>query len=197
MSSQTKKKTKIGWIQRIIQNKTVFIESKGFQRPKRVGSNDFITKHHNKHHVHAHYAPHRPKMPPPIFWERPNLYFPNWDPNVHYVNYQDDNYFDDYYNHRQHNDCCRYDSDSNINANKPKLMSPPPASPSNYGAYCSNRFYTKPTSMHQCYSCERSTSSLALPNPTKFNKVQRTVWLSLNIFEFECKLTCFFCCCCW
>lgn len=150
---------------------------KGFQRPKRVASNDFIIKHHNKHHMHPppHYNPHRPKLPPPVFWERPC--FPSWDPNVHYANYhsQDDNYFDDYYNHPQshqsHNDCCRYDSDSNINTNKPSS-----ATPSNYGAYCSNRFYSKPPTVHQCYSCERSTSSsMAMPNSTKFNKVQRTI----------------------
>ncbi|XP_055306993.1 uncharacterized protein LOC129571249 isoform X2 [Sitodiplosis mosellana] len=160
----------------------------GFHRPKRT---DFIPKYHNKHHPHmAHYNAHRPKMPPPIFWERP--YFPSWDSNVHYANYhtQDDNYYDEYYNHRAaHNDCCRYDSDTNININKPKLMSPPPASPSNYGAYCSNRFYTKPTLIqqqqqqhqhqhqqqpHQCYSCERSTSSIAIPNAatSQFNKRQ-------------------------
>lgn len=132
--------------------------------------------------MHAHFNPPRPKLPQPVFWERP--YFPSWDPNVHYVNYhsQDDNYFDDYYNHRQtHNDCCRYDSDSNINANNPKLMSPPAASPSNYGGYCSNRFYTKPPPMHQCYSCERSTSQLAMSNASKFNKVQRNYiyWMFL------------------
>lgn len=134
-----------------------------------------IQKHHNKHHAHSHYNHQRPKFAPPIFWERP--YFPNWDPNVHYVNYhnQDDNYFDDYYNRATHNDCCRYDSDGNLNASKSKLMSPPPAAPSNYGAYCSSRFYQKPPpTMHPCYSCERSSSSVALSNANKFNKVQRT-----------------------
>lgn len=135
-------------------------------------------------------------MPPPIFWERP--YFPSWDPNIHYANYhtQDDNYYDEYYNHRgAHNECCRYDSDTNLNINKPKLMSPPPASPSNYGGYCSNRFYTKPTPIqqqhqqqpHQCYSCERSASSIAIPNAAtpKFNKVQRTRFSSRNELWLE------------
>lgn len=145
--------------------------------------NDFIPKH--KHHPHNHYNPHRPKMPPPMLWERPC--FPSWDPNVHFVNYhtQDDNYYDEYYNHRgAHNECCRYDSDNNINANKTKLMSPPPASPSNYGHYCSNRFYTKPSPVHQCYSCERSTSSIAIPSASKFNKVQRTTCISFFLLLF-------------
>lgn len=157
----------------------------GFYHGKRIGS-DFVPKHHNKHHAHPHCAPRRPKMPPPIFWERP--YFPAWDPNVHYANYhsQDDNYFDEYYNHRvAHNDCCRYDSDGNISVNKAKLMSPSPASPSNYSAYCANRFYTKPPPIHhQCYSCERSSSSIAAQNPSKFNKVHRTLSLSCLAFCF-------------
>lgn len=161
---------------------------KGFYRQKRTGNSDFTPEHHNKHHAHSHYGSHRPKMPPPIFWERP--YFPNWDPNVHYVNYhaQDDNYFDEYYNHRaSHNDCCRYDSDNNMNVNKQQFMSPPPVSPSNYGAYCSNRFYTKPPPLqqHQCYSCERSTSSIAIPSASQFNKVLRTpfsVWMHFNLW---------------
>lgn len=135
-----------------------------------------IQKHHTKHHAHSHYNHHRPKFPPPILWERP--YFPSWDSNVHYVNYhtQDDNYFDDYYNRTAHNDCCRYDSDGNLNANKSKLMSPPPpAPPSNFGAYCSTGYYQKPAPLHPCYSCERSASSLTLSNANKFNKVQRII----------------------
>ncbi|XP_031616692.1 liprin-beta-2 isoform X5 [Contarinia nasturtii] len=146
----------------------------GVHRPKRMANSESIPKHHSKHHVHSHYTAHRPKMPPPIFWERP--YFPSWDPNVHYINYhsQDDNYFNEFYNHRtSHNDCCRYDSDSNINVNQPKLLLPPSASPSNYGTYCSNRFYTKPPPIqHQCYPCNRSTSSIALPNASKFDKAE-------------------------
>lgn len=154
-----------------------------------------MQKHHTKqHHGHSHFNHHRPKYAPQIFWERP--YFPSWDPNVHYVNYhtQDDNYYDEYYNRPPvHNDCCRYDSDGNLNANKSKLMSPPPATPPNYtGPYCSQRFYSKPTPMHPCYSCERSSSSLALSNAsaaaaaaaaaTKFNKVQHQSINTLALF---------------
>lgn len=127
---------------------------------------DINQKQHTKRHVHPHYNHHQPKFAPPIFWERP--YFPNWDPNVHYVNYhtKDDNYYDDYCNQGRHNDCCRYDSDGNINLNKAKLMSPPPVVPPNYGGYCSTRFYQKPPPLHPCYS------SSSLTNANNFNKVQ-------------------------
>lgn len=124
-----------------------------------------------------HYNHHRPKFAPPIFWERP--YFPSWDPSVHYVNYhtQDDNYFNDYYNRQSHsNDCCRYDSDGNLNAGKAKNMPPPSAAAAaaatspNCGVYCPNRYYSKPPPLHPCYSCERSSSSQALTaNAAKFN----------------------------
>lgn len=161
----------------------IFSEQKknqGFHRPKRGTSSDLMQKH-GKHHPQqpSHYNHHRPKFAPPIFWERP--YFPSWEnPNVHYVNYhtQDDNYFDAYYNRQSHNDCCRYDSEGNLNASKSKIMSPPTSAatpPSNCGAYCSNRFYTKPPPLHQCYSCERSSSSQALKNAGQFsnNKVPK------------------------
>lgn len=145
---------------------------------------------HVKHHPQPpshHYNHHRPKFAPPIYWERP--YFPSWDPNVHYVNYhhtQDDNYFDDYYSRQSHNDCCRYDSDGNLNGSKTKIMPPPTAAAApaaattspNCGVYCSNRFYTKPPPLHPCYSCERSSSSQALTNASKFNnnnKVQKSI----------------------
>lgn len=138
-----------------------------------------------KHHPQPqppHYNHHRPKFAPPIFWERP--YFPSWDSNVHYVNYhtQDDNYFDDYYNRQSYNDCCRYDSDGNLNASKTKIMPPPTAAAAatatNCGVCCSNRFYAKPPPLHPCYSCERSSSSQALTNAAKFNnhkKVQKFI----------------------
>lgn len=117
--------------------------------------------------MHSHH--HRPKMPPPIFWERP--YFPNWEPNMHYQpNYlhtPDD--YDDYYRRQAHNDYYRYDSDGTLNVNKTKLMSPPPLTSSPVDSNgitdcCSNRFYTKPVPIQHSYcSCEKSASALAIP----------------------------------
>lgn len=153
-------------------------------------SSDLLQKHVKHHPQQPHYNHHRPKFAPPVFWERP--YFPSWDPNVHYqVNYhtQDDSYFDDYYNRQLHNDCCRYDSDVNLNASKTKILSsptaaaPPPLTTSNCGAiYCSNRFYTKPPPLHPCYSCERSSSSQALTNAAKFNNNKVQKYANADVF---------------
>lgn len=149
------------------------LKIKGYLRPKRI---DYVPKHHKKPHQEQH-SHQRSQYAAPVYWERP--YFPNWDPNVHYANYhsQDDNYFDDCCKH-QHTECWRNDSDSNVSANQPQLM----PSSSNYGSYCWNRFYKK-SPPHQCFSCETSTSSLAVASAKK---------VLIILLPLECALFCNF-----